>query len=720
MATISEIRQANPTWAGKSDADIAARAQQKGITIDPEPAAAPSGNGGPDLGAAAAELTKRNAKPHVWEQIAKDNGVSVDDLKNAAQQQKMNELSTGWLNPSAVISNIPIVGGALDELNAGLATGFGYLGDYNKALEAARGVQKAQEQAYPKLSAAESVLGSTLVGAPAGAGAAAITAGTRIIPNIIKGAGLGGALGAEEAFTRGEGGFQNRLEAAQQNIIPGAAFGAAAPAVGKAVGATWSGVQRLLRDRGAENQAAQRIVRTLEASGMKPAQAAQKLHELGPQGMIADVSPGMQAATGGVATLDPGATRMVTERLQQRLEAAPTRVTQERTALFGPAQDPFTVEQATRAAQRATGPAYDLAAQHEVDITPAIDLISNRIQKINPRGETAQLYNRMRDHLIDQSGNPLTNGAQVHDARQWLDQMRQTAIRAGEGRTAQVIGEVRSSLDKTLKTQVPGFADADRTFATLERQQQAFEQGRTEVLKGGPSTMTPAQHADIMQRSTDPENAMRLQGMLSEIDRTLANERGNPALQIDRLLGRDYNRQKMAQAAGPQRAAALQRMAEREGTFTQTSNIAQLNRGSRTTPLAEAASQMFPEGRRGGVVRDMLAATLGPLAVGQPLAAGAAAASAGVGHLARRVRTGQMSEGTARIIRDTADKLTATGPERDLLMIKLSRVADSLQARQETAANFEKWARTLLTTQAGQTGPALVNQGTAAVQGLLQ
>jgi hypothetical protein len=712
--TLSEIRAADPRWATKSDAEIIARAKEKNIKIDPEPAPAPNGNGGAqaDVAAGARVLAERNAKPHVWEQYAKDHGLDVEEVR------RMSKLSTGWLNPSAVVSNIPIVGGALDELNAGLATGFGYLGDYNKALATGRAVQMAQEEAYPTLSAAESVVGSGLVGAPVAAPAAAIAAGSRLLPNIAKGAAIGGTLGAEEAFTRGEGSVEDRLAAARRGILPGVAFGTAAPLVAKGIGAGWNVLTRKLQERGIDAQASQRVIRTLDAAGMTPAQASQRLDELGPQGMIADL-PGMQAPTGGVATLDPGATRMVTGRLQERLEAAPQRVRQDVEGLLGPARDPYTTEQATKAAQQATGPAYDIAAQHEVDITPAVDIISSRVQTLNPRGETAALYRRMQDHLIDPNGRPLSNGAQVHDARQWLDEMQQTAIRAGQGRTARAIGEVRNSIDATLKTQIPGFAEADRTFASLARQQEAFEQGRTGVFKGGPETMTPAEHADIMSRSSAPENAMRLQGMRAELERTLANERGDPGLRIDRMLGRDFNRAKLEQAVGPQRAAALQQMAEREGTFTQTSNIAQLNRGSRTTPLAEAAAQMFPESRGGGAVRDMLAAAIAPTAFGQPAAAAGAATMVGLSHLARRVRTGQMSAQTAGIIRDVADKLTQTGPQRDFLMISLSRIADRMTSRQETAANLERWARTILIAKAGQAGPAIAAQGPTAMN-LLQ
>jgi hypothetical protein len=85
MATISELRQRNTSWANASDEAIAKRAAEKGIKIDLEPASVPNGNGSPNLAAAAKVLADRNAKPHVWSALADRWGVTVDTLKGYAK-----------------------------------------------------------------------------------------------------------------------------------------------------------------------------------------------------------------------------------------------------------------------------------------------------------------------------------------------------------------------------------------------------------------------------------------------------------------------------------------------------------------------------------------------------------------------------------------------------------------------------------------------------------
>src|SRR4051794_24041591 len=94
--------------------------------------------------------------------------------------------------------------------------------------------------------------------------------------------------------------------------------------------------------------------------------------------------------------------------------------------------------------------------------------------------------------------------------------------------------------------------------------------------------MTPAQLADLQARSSLPENAMRQQGVRTELDRMMSNQRLNPATQMDRATTRDWNDQKLSTMIGPKRAEQLARDLDREATFTETSNLAEPGRGSRT------------------------------------------------------------------------------------------------------------------------------------------
>lgn len=125
--------------------------------------------------------------------------------------------------------------GTADEIAAGLNTGFGYLGDYDKELASQRRTDTADAENRMGYRLGGQ-LGGGLVG---GAGlvraglsptAAAINAGWRL-PGVALASGIEGAgLGALQGFGSGEG-VEDRLDQAKSGAMFGAAIGAAAPVV---------------------------------------------------------------------------------------------------------------------------------------------------------------------------------------------------------------------------------------------------------------------------------------------------------------------------------------------------------------------------------------------------------------------------------------------------------------------------------------------------------
>lgn len=133
----------------------------------------------------------------------------------------------------AVARGVPIIGGAMDEISAGLNTGFGFMGDYGAALEQ----ERAKDRQFDKENPLESI-GLQVTGGMAGVGA---IPGKAPIPKSLPGkVGVGGVagglLGGVEAFTRAEGGFENRWNAAKEAAGPGALIGGGIPLVGWGVG----------------------------------------------------------------------------------------------------------------------------------------------------------------------------------------------------------------------------------------------------------------------------------------------------------------------------------------------------------------------------------------------------------------------------------------------------------------------------------------------------
>lgn len=137
----------------------------------------------------------------------------------------------------ALARGVPIVGGAMDEISAGLNTGFGYLGDYDAALAHERETDRSYDTAHPYESTVLQI----------GGGLAGSVAAGRMLPKSMPlpktlpgkvgfGAASSGLLGGWEAFTRGEGGFDNRMADAKKAVGPAAVLGGAMPLIGYGVG----------------------------------------------------------------------------------------------------------------------------------------------------------------------------------------------------------------------------------------------------------------------------------------------------------------------------------------------------------------------------------------------------------------------------------------------------------------------------------------------------
>lgn len=124
-----------------------------------------------------------------------------------------------------------------DEIEAGLSTGFGFLGDYDKQLEAVRGRMRENEQAAPGY-----YLAGSLGGAVAG-GAGLVKAGASLLPRLANaglkariagGAAEGAAYGAAYGAGGAEGDAMDRAKGAISGATLGGGIGGAIPVVGTA------------------------------------------------------------------------------------------------------------------------------------------------------------------------------------------------------------------------------------------------------------------------------------------------------------------------------------------------------------------------------------------------------------------------------------------------------------------------------------------------------
>ena len=122
-----------------------------------------------------------------------------------------------------------------DEIAAGLSTGFGLLGDYDKALKAERARMAENARLNPGISLAGNLAGGVATGA------GLIKSGVSLIPRFANaglkarigaGAAEGASYGAAYGAGAGEGGAANRALSAAQGAAFGGAIGGTIPVAG--------------------------------------------------------------------------------------------------------------------------------------------------------------------------------------------------------------------------------------------------------------------------------------------------------------------------------------------------------------------------------------------------------------------------------------------------------------------------------------------------------
>lgn len=509
---------------------------------------------------------------------------------------------------------------------------------------------------------------------------------------VARGAGTAGAQGAVYGFGSGKGGTGKRGKSALINGLTSAIVGGAAPLVSRGIGNAWNYVATKLANRGADAQSIQQVLSMLKNSDMTPDQAMAKLDDFGPEGMLADVSPGLQAETGGTAIADSGAGDIITRNLSSRRDAAPARVTGMLDDTFGKFKGPQTIADEVATARAPAGDAYELAKTHIVDPENAISKIDDLMKTYGPNSDTGQALAKFKSQLIDGSGNVVGQGNIVHGVRQEID----AALRRGNLPNSGPFRQVRSQLDESLKTQVPGFKEADKMWSEGAKVQEAYDYGKDALL----GRVFPDESAATFSKMTTPEKLATSQGVRADLAMKMSNSMKNPAGRMDRVLDQNMNDQKLAQLLSPAKLDALRKGLEKETTFLETSGLAEGARGSRTALIGHAAKNRWNVGAgASNGAGDVLVASAAGLATGGPLGAlasgGAVAANRG-----RNILAGLMSKKSPELIKATAEKLTASGPARDAIVKAMIGKNAGNISRAGKAALIDQWMKMILQSQA--------------------
>lgn len=573
-----------------------------------------------------------------------------------------------------------------DEIAAGIEASTGGR-DYSTALDRQRESANIAYSENPKSYISGQVAGAVVPSiATLGGSSGGSLGGT-----ALRTGGMSAGQGAVYGFGSGEGGAEERLKNAGKNALLSGAFGAASPFIGKAVGAGWRFVSDKLAASGIPSAAHAHLLDMLAKAGLTPQQAAQKLDDLGSDAMLADLT---QIEAAGTARASTDAGEMMGNRLATRRGGAGARVGSDLDAAMGPAVDPFTVQQSTKAAKSLIGPEYDTAIANAPQLPKTLDgLLSQSLTSpsvglsMTNRKVMGGIMSEIDDALL--ADNPQETASRLLDIRQTLDKQivydaRDFAALSSADKAAQgTLKQARGVVDDVLKNRIPGVREADAKFSPIAKLQDAYDFGRKELLRGGSGTVTTAELGARLSKGTPKENSMVAQGVRTEIDRSLSNARQNPSTTVDRLTSRDWNNDKLSVLLGKQKAEKLSKAVERESTFTETSNLIEPSRGSRTAVL-NAAQNRWNSSGNGGLLGDMATAYAGGSIAGGPITGATAAAALGARRLISSfTKTGKANE---KIIREVADGLTKTGADakrvtQGLLDLAMSKQSNAIKAQ---------------------------------------
>lgn len=341
-----------------------------------------------------------------------------------------------------------------------------------------------------------------------------------------------------------------------------------------------------------------------------------RLAKLGPDAVIADLGPGVQARAAAIATMPGSGQKTIVDTLSARRAGAPStgqlganeRIIRDVNETLGPAPVPSQIAADIATNKAALRPEYTevFRGARAVDTgNIALDLDS---MAVNLRGDAQKRAQQIRTMLNVAGDSELDpNPETLFQVRQAID-----GILATE-QNPQAIGTmtyIRGQVDNLLADAVPGIKDVDAKYAELARQGEAFDQGK-QLLRTGPEAPHPADVVEQMVNGAIPKGTatgpsaapFRLsQGARADIDR-LIGTKANDLLALKQAVGGtgDWNRDKLVAAFGENKAAKLLEILDREVTFADTTNLA-LN-GSRTQVLKAAQDDISGAGPKANPVK---------------------------------------------------------------------------------------------------------------------
>ena len=513
---------------------------------------------------------------------------TLASIADAYVQKEQAERSTGLTGVVNAADNfvrdfargVPIVGGALDEVNAGVSALTG--GDYNETLDYQRARDRYNDKTFGALSTGTQIAGGVASGIGAarmlglgGAATSAPGAAAQYMPTVggaLRGAAAAAPVGAADMFTRAEG--DGRLGSAAVGAVLGGGLGFAAPYI---AGGVASGTQRFmdflkqdanLQKLGISRDAANQLLRQLQIDDTLTTRGAARIRAAGPDAMLADAGDASANLLDTALQKSGQGSTAAREAIEQRATAANRGLQGQLDNTFGAPVGVETrqagIRQSTAAARNAT---YKSAYATPIDYS-------------TPEGQqVAALWQRVRapikaraNALLEEAGEPIIEDGALPNVQQidFVKRALDAVAESGEGQGAMggvnAIGRSAQNLARELRQAtrdaVPEYGIALDTAADPIERIKAIEFGATLLNK----QVTRESIREALRGSTGAERQAMMQGVRDQLDEIVANVKSvasDPNVDARQLrelvqnLSSKAAREKVAALVGPEKARAF-------------------------------------------------------------------------------------------------------------------------------------------------------------------
>jgi len=508
------------------------------------------------------------------------------------------------------------IGSYLDEINAGFNASLAPVIDpllpdqgyeklpgktwgerYDQALDIQRRKDAEYDKDSPVLSTGLKIAGG--VGSGLGLLKAAPTVGSYVMGNtgaslparVAATIGSGVGTGAVQGFGAGEDGISERgkqalIEAGTGGLTAGIMMPVAA---GISAGAKKVGGLLLGESDDALSTMSREARKYVNQELVDPNKVAlyrQSLDDLGPEAMLADVSPDWLGVARGAAAR-PGTRGMVVDPLNERSGLANARLRSDVAANLGPDPIPSLIDKNIKGSLKEVARNYGPVFQNKssFDFTPITKDLDQSISVL--RGPAQHRLQQVRGMLNEFGEDAVTTDPSIaFQTRQAIDGILKDET---NDKVISALSEARQMIDDALTRSVPRLKEVDASYSELARQEKALTQGRP-ILNNEASAMRPVELEETLREGALPQGLqvgpsavptrMR-QSTLGEIYRAVGTKANDITALRNLVRGEgDWNREKLGLLFGQDPADSVLNAIDRETVFGDTAN--RVTRGSDT------------------------------------------------------------------------------------------------------------------------------------------